>query len=158
MSIDYKQITGTIRQEIERSPYSRGLYEDYLSLMRGWIEEDPAAGHEENRHVFRPIVLSRLNRALDDATASIYDAEMLHETLYQSLVLSAPAWFEDYLQAVEFRRPSEKKFYAPRRVPEADRRGVSGIVGGAVPPADDLPAQESREEPVRDKLRSLALW
>ena len=115
MSIDYKQITGTIRQEIERSPYSRGLYEDYLSLMRGWIDEDPVAGHEENRHVFRPIVLSRLNAALDDTTASIYDAEMLHETLYQSLVLSAPAWFEDYLQAVEFRRPSEKKFYAPRR-------------------------------------------
>lgn len=115
MNIDYKQIADSIRAELARDPYARGPLEDYISLMQGWREEDPAQAHADNRGKFRPMVLDHLNTVLADRYVDINKAELLHDMLYKSLLLSAPAWFEDYLQAVEFKRPNSRKFYAPRR-------------------------------------------
>ena len=112
---DYQAIAKAIRASIDRSPYDRSPYEDYLALLNTWTAEDSEIGHADNRLLFRRIVIQNLNSSLEDPLARIDDADMLHQTLYKSLVLSAPAYFEDYLQAVEFNRPNEKKFYAPRR-------------------------------------------
>ena len=111
---NYPQIAAAIRKELTANPFNRGAYEDYLSLLNAWTREDPEA-HEQNRNVFRPFVIENLKKALEDPYAQAYGAETIHEALYKSLVLSAPVFFEDYLQAVEFNRPNEKKFYAPRR-------------------------------------------
>lgn len=115
MIINYQQIAESIREEIRRNPYTRGPYEDYVSLIQGWRDEDPIMAHADNRSLFRKIVLFNLNTVLSEAYPDLNAADMLHDMLYKSLLLSAPAWFEDYLQAVEFRRANEKKFYAPRR-------------------------------------------
>ena len=113
--MDYQKTAHAIHAHIDKNPHDRGPYEDYLSLLRSWIDEDPIIAHADNRLLFRRKVIFNLQESLEDRQASIYTSEMLHDTLYKSLVLSAPAYFEDFLQAVEFNRPNEKKFYAPRR-------------------------------------------
>lgn len=113
--MDYQKTAHAIQAHIDRDPYDKAAYEDYLALLNVWIGDDPILAHADNRLLFRRKVIFNLNESLSDPNAGIYTAEMLHDTLYRSLVLSAPAYFEDFLQAVEFNRPNDKKFYAPRR-------------------------------------------
>ena len=113
--MDYQKTAHAIMRHIDRMPFDRSPYEDYLSLLRSWIDEDPILAHADNRLLFRRKVIFNLQEALSEGGSQILAAESLHDALYKSLVLSAPAYFEDYLQAVEFNRPNEKKFYAPRR-------------------------------------------
>lgn len=42
-------------------------------------------------------------------------AERFDGLLFRSLLFGAPHFFDDYLQAVEYGRPRDKKFYQPRR-------------------------------------------
>lgn len=43
------------------------------------------------------------------------NAELFNDLLFKSLVFRASHFFDDYLQAVEFGKPLDKKFYQPRR-------------------------------------------
>ncbi len=42
-------------------------------------------------------------------------AERFNDFLFRSLLFGAPHFFDDYLQAVEWGKPLDKKFYQPRR-------------------------------------------
>ena len=111
----YTSLFSAIQSHISGHPYDAEAYRDGLSLISAWLKEDPQTAHFYNREVLRPYIVMALRSAAADPPDDMYALQDIHDALFRSLVLSAPACFEDYLQAVEFNRPNDKKFYAPRR-------------------------------------------
>ncbi len=101
-----------IIKAIEANPRDFSAYEDMLSLCREYEKENFTVAHEWN-HGFR----SYIGWAIQDAVSrSDFDAaEQFNNLLYRSLIFGAPHFFDDYLQAIEFGKPLDKKFYQPRR-------------------------------------------
>lgn len=110
--MDYKKIKAVIESAITKTPGDLAGYEDLFSLCREYQAEDFAAAHEWN-HDLRGMVGRAL---LSLAEAGDFNmAEQFNGLLFRSLLFGAPHFFDDYLQAVEFGKPDDKKFYQPRR-------------------------------------------
>ena len=87
------------------------LMEDYFSLCRE-ASESGLDGHEWN-HAIRGKITESLQYAVSEKNFDL--AERFNGLLFRSLLFGAPYYFDDYLQAVEYGKPYDKKFYAPRR-------------------------------------------
>lgn len=113
--MDYKRLELRIRTATMKHPDDPEVWSDYLSLCREAVEEEGMAGtaHDWNHGVARFGITKALRNA---AVQGRYDdAERFDNLLYRSILFGARDFFDDYLQAVEYGKPYEKKFYAPRR-------------------------------------------
>lgn len=89
--------------------YDKQLYSDLFSCIRYLGQTDLPASIEKNHEFLEHI------RAAMEATQNVDDKAELYDQYKRALFYSAPYVFDDYLLAVEFDRPLEKKFYQPRR-------------------------------------------
>lgn len=87
-------------------------YNDLFSLCRDCADTDFSAAHTWN-HELRVLVSDSLRRVIE--IGDFKAAEAFNDLLFKSLLFGAPHFFDDYLQAVEFGKPLDKKFYQPRR-------------------------------------------
>lgn len=110
--MDYIKLKGRIDKAIQSRPCDYEPLNDLLDLCREYEKVDFTVGHEWN-HAMRPAIGYALKAAVE--RSDFLTAERLNDLLFRSLIFSAPHYFDDYLQAVEFGRPLDKKFYQPRR-------------------------------------------
>jgi predicted phage terminase large subunit-like protein len=119
---EYHLIHEGITQATEKQLLDAELHEDHLSLCRNMIGDlspgmqtyrrIPRLAHRFNRE-FRPLTSKALAMAVE--LKDWNTAERLNTCLYRSYVLSATCYFEDYLQAIDFNRTPDKRFYEPRK-------------------------------------------
>jgi predicted phage terminase large subunit-like protein len=110
--MDYLKLKGRIDKAIESRPFDYEPLNDLLDLCREYEKIDFDVAHAWN-HGMRPAIGYALKAAVE--RNDFLAAERLNDLLFRSLIFSAPHFFDDYLQAVEFGRPLDKKFYQPRR-------------------------------------------
>lgn len=105
-----------LKENIERAIHSRPLdiepYNDLFGLCREYEKVDFLVAHEWN-HGLRTEVGLALRSVVE--RGDFIAAERFNDLLFRSLLFGAPHFFDDYLQAVEFGKPLDKKFYQPRR-------------------------------------------
>lgn len=89
--------------------YDKQLYSDLFSCIRYLGQTDLPASIEKNHEFLEHI------RAAMESSQNVEDKAKLYDQYKRALFYSAPYVFDDYLLAVEFDRPLEKKFYQPRR-------------------------------------------
>jgi len=104
--VDYDKLKAGIDRAIALHPDDFEAYDDMFNVCR-----------EISRHDWNHELRDKINLALVYAaeTSNFSEAERFNDLLFRSLLLSAPFYFDDYLQAVEFGKPLDKKFYQPRR-------------------------------------------
>lgn len=122
-----KNIERNIWKSIEAHPAELGAMQDMFSYIREDLmpkketERDVrtlayksalAEAHEANLRL-RPYLKSAMDLNADRGEFETVGS--LDELLYKCFLLSAPDYFDDYLQAVEYWKPYAKKFYLPRR-------------------------------------------
>lgn len=105
-----------LKEGIERAIHSRPLefepYNDFFDLCREYEKMDFTVAHEWN-HGLRTLVGIALRTVVE--RGDFKAAERFNDLLFRSLLFGAPHFFDDFLQAVEFGKPLDKKFYQPRR-------------------------------------------
>jgi predicted phage terminase large subunit-like protein len=115
MSADYRKLKGRMKAAIKAHPLDFEPYNDWFELCRICEQggKSPRLTAHRWNHELRPLITKAIYEA---ARAGKFDAaEKFDNLLYRSLLLGAPRFFDDYLQAVEFGKPLDKKFYQPRR-------------------------------------------
>ena len=110
--MDYLKMKTNIEKAIERKPLDFSAYNDLFDICREYEKEDFAVAHEWN-HDLRGKISYGLQAAI--AAKNYLLAERFDDLLFRSLLMGAPHFFDDYLQAVEYGKPLDKKFYQPRR-------------------------------------------
>ena len=110
--MDYRKLKERIQAAIEGKPDDFAAYEDYFALCREYEAVAFREAHAWN-HAQRSLVSEALRRAA--LAEDFRQAERFDGLLFRSLLFDAPHFFDDYLQAVEYGRPRDKKFYQPRR-------------------------------------------
>lgn len=104
--MDYEKVLSNIERAIVAHPEDFEAYDDMFSLCRD-VED-----HVWNAKL-REYVVDMLGKT---AKAGKFDlAEKFDNLHYRSLLYDAPVSFDAYMQAVEYGRAYDKKFYAPRR-------------------------------------------
>lgn len=104
--MDYEKVLENIERAIVAHPEDFEAYDDMFSLCRD-VED-----HVWNAKL-REYVVDMLGKT---AKAGKFDlAEKFDNLHYRSLLYDAPVSFDAYMQAVEYGRAYDKKFYAPRR-------------------------------------------
>ena len=110
--MNYEKLKERILQAVNTRPLDFEAYNDMFALCREYEQEQFATAHEWNQ-TFRVDIGLALRYAVDKGDFQV--AERFNDLLFRSLVFGAPHFFDDYLQAVEFGKPLDKKFYQPRR-------------------------------------------
>ena len=110
--MNYIALKGRIEQVIQTRPLDIEAYNDLFALCREYEKIDFTVAHEWNRSM-RTQVGYGLRLAVDKPDFTL--AERFNDLLFRSLLFDAPHFFDEYLQAVEFGKPLDKKFYQPRR-------------------------------------------
>lgn len=110
--MNYLKLKDRIDKAIHARPLEIEAYNDLFDLCREYEKIDFAVAHEWN-HALRTQAAFALRSAVGKGKFEI--AERFNDFLFRSLLFSAPHYFDDYLQAVEWGKPLDKKFYQPRR-------------------------------------------
>lgn len=110
--MDYNILRDKIISAIQHNSNDIVPYNDLFSLCRDYSQTDFTAAHTWN-HELRVWVSNALRRVIE--VGDFKAAEGFNDLLFRSLLFGAPYFFDDYLQAVEFGKPLDKKFYQPRR-------------------------------------------
>lgn len=110
--MEYLRIKAGIEKAIARNPCDWAAYEDMFALCREYQGKDFTAAHEWN-HSLRGSIGTALRSVVEKG--DFRSAEQFNNLLFRSLLFGAPHFFDDFLQAVEFGKPVDKKFYQPRR-------------------------------------------
>lgn len=110
--MNYIALKGRIEQTIQSRPLDIEAHNDLFDLCREYEKVDFTVAHEWNREM-RTYVGYGLRLAVDKHDFLM--AERFNDLLFRSLLFDAPHFFDEYLQAVEFGKPLDKKFYQPRR-------------------------------------------
>lgn len=110
--MNYIALKGRIEQAIQSRPLGIEAYNDLFDLCREYEKVDFTVAHEWNR-AMRTQVGYGLRLAVEKPDFTL--AERFNDLLFRSLLFDAPHFFDEYLQAVEFGKPLDKKFYQPRR-------------------------------------------
>lgn len=110
--MNYIALKGRIEQAIQSRPLDIEAYNDLFALCREYEKIDFTVAHEWNR-AMRTQVGYGLRLAVEKPDFTL--AERFNDLLFRSLLFDAPHFFDEYLQAVEFGKPLDKKFYQPRR-------------------------------------------
>lgn len=110
--MDYSKMKSSIDRAILRSPLDVAAYDDKFALCRDYEGTEFRLAHEWNQ-VLQEEIRAGLKLAVD--TRDFKTAEEFDNLLFRSLLFCAPHYFDAYLQAVEYGKPLDKKFYLPRR-------------------------------------------
>ena len=110
--MNYKVLVNKIEAAIAKYPMDFTPYDDMFSLAREVEKEDFSAAHELN-HRLRVQIAEGLTSVV--RAEKMNDAALFDDLLLRSLLFGAPHFFDDYLQAVEYGKPLDKRFYQPRR-------------------------------------------
>ncbi len=95
-----------IESFIEKYPNNIEPYQDLFEICKDEMN------FELNRKLREKVMVALVNNTRAD---DIENAQRFDELNYKCLLLAAPYFFDDYLQAVEYGKPYDKRFYAPRR-------------------------------------------
>lgn len=110
--MNYIALKGRIEQAIQSWPLDIEAYNDLFDLCREYEKVDFTVAHEWNK-AMRTQLGYGLRLAVEKPDFTL--AERFNDLLFRSLLFGAPHFFDDYLQAVEYGKPLDKKFYQPRR-------------------------------------------
>lgn len=110
--MDYSKMKSSIDRAILKSPLDVAAYDDKFALCRDYEGAEFRLAHEWNQ-VLQEEIRAGLKLAVD--TRDFKTAEEFDNLLFRSLLFCAPHYFDAYLQAVEYGKPLDKKFYLPRR-------------------------------------------
>lgn len=110
--MNYLKLKESIEKAIHAHPMEVEPYNDFFDLCREYEKIDFVVAHEWN-HNMRVYIGWALRSAVERADFTA--AERFDNLLFRSLLFGAPHFFDDYLQAVEYGKPLDKKFYQPRR-------------------------------------------
>lgn len=110
--MDYSKMKSSIDRAILKSPLDVAVYDDKFALCRDYEGTEFRLAHEWNQALQEEIRVG-LKLAVD--TRDFKTAEEFDNLLFRSLLFCAPHYFDAYLQAVEYGKPLDKKFYLPRR-------------------------------------------
>lgn len=110
--MDYSKMKSSIDRAILKSPLDAAAYDDKFALCRDYEGTEFRLAHEWNQ-ALQEEIRAGLKLAVD--TRDFKTAEEFDNLLFRSLLFCAPHYFDAYLQAVEYGKPLDKKFYLPRR-------------------------------------------
>lgn len=110
--MDYSKMKSSIDRAILKSPLDVAAYDDKFALCRDYEGAEFRLAHEWNQ-VLQEEIRAGLKLAVD--TRDFKTAAEFDNLLFRSLLFCAPHYFDAYLQAVEYGKPLDKKFYLPRR-------------------------------------------
>ena len=110
--MDYSKMKSIIDRAILKSPLDVAAYDDKFALCRDYEGTEFRLAHEWNQ-ALQEEIRAGLKLAVD--TRDFKTAEEFDNLLFRSLLFCAPHYFDAYLQAVEYGKPLDKKFYLPRR-------------------------------------------
>lgn len=110
--MDYSKMKSSIDRAILKSPLDVAAYDDKFALCRDYEGTEFRLAHEWNQ-VLQEEIRAGLKLAVD--IRDFKTAEEFDNLLFRSLLFCAPHYFDAYLQAVEYGKPLDKKFYLPRR-------------------------------------------
>lgn len=110
--MDYSKMKSSIDRAILKSPLDVAAYDDKFALCRDYEGTEFRLAHEWNQ-ALQEEIRAGLKLAVD--TRGFKTAEEFDNLLFRSLLFCAPHYFDAYLQAVEYGKPLDKKFYLPRR-------------------------------------------
>lgn len=110
--MDYSKMKSSIDRAILKSPLDVAAYDDKFALCRDYEGTEFRLAHEWNQ-ALQEEIRTGLKLAVD--TRDFKTAEEFDNLLFRSLLFCAPHYFDAYLQAVEYGKPLDKKFYLPRR-------------------------------------------
>lgn len=110
--MDYSKMKSRIDRAILKSPLDVAAYDDKFALCRDYEGTEFRLAHEWNQ-ALQEEIRAGLKLAVD--TRDFKTAEEFDNLLFRSLLFCAPHYFDAYLQAVEYGKPLDKKFYLPRR-------------------------------------------
>ena len=110
--MDYSKMKSSIDGAILKNPLNVAAYDDKFALCRDYESADFKKAHEWNQ-ALQEEIRAGLKMAVD--TRNFKVAEEFDNLLFRSLLFCAPHYFDAYLQAVEYGKPLDKKFYLPRR-------------------------------------------
>lgn len=110
--MDYSKMKSSIDRVILKSPLDVAAYDDKFALCRDYECTEFRLAHEWNQ-ALQEEIRAGLKLAVD--TRDFKTAEEFDNLLFRSLLFCAPHYFDAYLQAVEYGKPLDKKFYLPRR-------------------------------------------
>ena len=108
--MDYVKTREQILKTLKRDIKDREAYEELF-----WICKD--LSDKQTAHLWNHDLQKRVKDAIKAVVeGKNYEAARLFDDLlFRSLVFSAPYFFDDYMQAVEYGKAYDKKFYQPRR-------------------------------------------
>ena len=95
-----------INSFIEKYPNNIEPYQDLFEICKDEMN------FELNRKLRKKVMVALINNTRAD---NVENAQRFDELNYKCLLFAAPYFFDDYLQAVEYGKPYDKRFYAPRR-------------------------------------------
>lgn len=110
--MDYSKMKSSIDRAILKSPLDVAAYDDKFALCRDYEGTEFRLAHEWNQ-ALQEEIRAGLKLAVD--TRDFKTAEEFDNLLFRSLLFCAFHYFDAYLQAVEYGKPLDKKFYLPRR-------------------------------------------
>ena len=110
--MEYSKMKSSIDRAILKSPLDVAAYDDKFALCRDYEGTEFRLAHEWNQ-ALQEEIRAGLKLAVD--TRDFKTAEEFDNLLFRSLLFCAPHYFDAYLQAVEYGKPLDKKFYLPRR-------------------------------------------
>lgn len=110
--MDYSKMKSSIDRAILKSPLDVAAYDDKFALCRDYEGTEFRQAHEWNQ-ALQEEIRAGLKLAVD--IRDFKTAEEFDNLLFRSLLFCAPHYFDAYLQAVEYGKPLDKKFYLPRR-------------------------------------------
>lgn len=110
--MDYSKMKSSIDRAILKSLLDVAAYDDKFALCRDYEGTEFRLAHEWNQ-ALQEEIRAGLKLAVD--TRDFKTAEEFDNLLFRSLLFCAPYYFDAYLQAVEYGKPLDKKFYLPRR-------------------------------------------
>lgn len=110
--MDYSKMKSSIDRAILKSQLDVAAYDDKFALCRDYEGTEFRLAHEWNQ-ALQEEIRAGLKLAVD--TRDFKTAEEFDNLLFRSLLFCAPHYFDAYLQAVEYGKPLDKKFYLPRR-------------------------------------------
>lgn len=110
--MDYSKMKSSIDRAILKSPLDVAAYDDKFALCRDYEGTEFRLAHGWNQ-ALQEEIRAGLKLAVD--TRDFKTAEEFDNLLFRSLLFCAPHYFDAYLQAVEYGKPLDKKFYLPRR-------------------------------------------
>ena len=100
------------RAENDKYKFNADLYVDAFSCIK-FIGEREKEPDRDRNHALMALVNTRLREAVERGNHEF--AQKMYELYRTCLFYTAPYCLDDFARAIEFDRPNERKFYAPRR-------------------------------------------